>query len=60
MPAVRQPVAAHSRSAAGVKILWRSKTGHTSGLPGSERRRRAGSVTIGRTLAVTTSGGSER
>ena len=57
-PAVRQFVATYSRSSAGVKILCRSNTGQMSGLPGSERRLRAGSVIIGRTLARTTSGGS--
>src|SRR2546428_329823 len=58
MAAVRQPVAQYSRSAGGVKILCRSNTGHTSGLPGSERRLRAGSVIMGRTLARIVSGGS--
>src|SRR2546427_2869425 len=52
IPAVRHPVAHASRSAAGVKILCRSNTGQMSGLPGSVRRWRAGSVTIGRTLRV--------
>src|SRR5213593_4823698 len=57
-PAVRQLVATSSRSPAGVKILCRSKTGQISGLPGSERRLRAGSVIIGRTLARIVSGES--
>src|SRR2546427_87464 len=60
IPAVRQPVAQASRSAAGVKILCRSNTGQISGLPGSLRRLRAGSVTMGLTLRMTTSAGSER
>ena len=59
MPAVRQPVAQASRSAGGVKILWRSKTGQISGWPGSLRRLRAGSVIIGLTLPVISSGVSE-
>ena len=59
MPAVRQPVAQASRGASGVKILCRSKTGQMSGLPGSLRRLRAGSVTIGLTLAVISSGVSD-
>src|SRR3989441_2359939 len=58
--AVRHPVAQYSRSGGGVKMRWRSNTGHTSGLPGSVRRLRAGSVTIGRTFCLTVSGGSER
>src|SRR5206468_5001811 len=53
MPAVRQPMAQSSRSAYGVKILCKSNTGHTSGLPGSDRRLRAGSVTIGFTFLIT-------
>src|SRR5437899_3763963 len=57
--AVRHPVAHASRSDGGVKILCRSNTGHTSGLPGSERRFRAGSVTIGRILRVMVSALSE-
>ncbi len=60
MPAVRQPVAQASRGPSGVKILWRSKTGQTSGFPGSLRRLRAGSVIIVLTLGVITSAGSER
>src|SRR6266702_1649133 len=60
IPAVRQPVAQASRSAAGVKILCRSNTGQIAGLPGSLRRLRAGSVTMGLTLRMTTSAGSER
>src|SRR5437016_5691520 len=60
IPAVRHPVAHASRSAAGVKILCRSNTGQTSGLPGSLRRLRAGSVTMGLTFRMITSGGSER
>src|SRR5215470_1429957 len=60
MPAVRHPVALASRSAAGVKILWRSKTGQRAGLPGSVRRLRAGSVTMGFTFAVISSEVSER
>src|SRR5262244_545127 len=59
MPAVRHPVAQASRSGAGVKILCRSKTGHTSGLPGSLRRLRAGSVIIGLTFVVISSSVSE-
>src|SRR6266850_234720 len=58
MPAVRQPLATNCRSTSGVKILCRSKTGQISGLPGSERRLRAGSVIIGRTLARIVSGES--
>ena len=60
MAAVRQPVAQASRAGAGVKILCRSKTGQTSGLPGSLRRLRAGSVTMGLTLAAIASGVSDR
>src|SRR5207245_8277395 len=60
IPAVRHPVAHASRSAIGVKILCRSNTGQISGLPGSVRRLRAGSVTIGRTLAVIVSAVSAR
>ncbi len=60
MAAVRQPVAQASRSGSGVKIRCRSKTGQMSGLPGSERRLRAGSVTIGLILAVISSLVSER
>ena len=58
MPAVRQPCAAHSCVSRGEKALCRSKTGQISGLPGSMRRLRAGSVTIGRIFSRTTSGGS--
>ena len=58
MPAVRQPLATNCKSTSGVKILCRSKTGQISGLPGSERRLRAGSVIIGRTLARIVSGES--
>src|SRR5687768_1542415 len=58
MPAVRQPDATYSLSAGGVKILCRSNTGQISGLPGSVRRFRAGSVTIGRTFWRMTSGES--
>src|SRR5262249_29727109 len=56
--AVRHFVAHSSRSAGGVKILCRSNTGQTSGVPGSLRRLRAGSVTIRRMLARITSDGS--
>ena len=59
IPAVRHPMAHASRSAEGVKILCRSNTGQMSGLPGSERRFRAGSVTIGRILRVMASEVSE-
>src|SRR5215831_1756044 len=59
MPAVRHPAAQASRSGADVKILCRSKTGHTSGLPGSLRRLRAGSVIIGLTFVVISSSVSE-
>src|SRR3989454_4044385 len=60
MPAVRQPVAHAARASSGVKMRCRSNTGQTSGLPGSLRRLRAGSVTIGLILAVISSGESTR
>ena len=60
MPAVRQPFAAHSRVDCGENALCRSNTGQTSGLPGSVRRLRAGSVTIGRSFWRTVSGSSFR
>ena len=41
------------------KTLWRSKTGQTSGLPGSVRRMRAGSVTMVLSLARMSASGSE-
>ena len=41
------PAAAHSWVSSGEKALCRSNTGQMSGLPGSVRRLRAGSVTIG-------------
>ena len=41
------PAAAHSCVSVGENALCRSKTGQMSGLPGSVRRLRAGSVTIG-------------
>ena len=60
MPALRQPAAAHSWVVCGEKASWRSNTGQSSGLPGSVRRTRFGSVTIGLSLARTTSGASFR
>src|SRR5262249_55559718 len=60
MPALRQPAAAHSWVATGEHALCRSQTGHLSGSPGSLRRTRAGSVTIGFSFWRTTSGGSFR
>ena len=47
MAAVRQPCAHAARGPSGVKMRWRSNTGQMSGLPGSVRRLRAGSVTMG-------------
>ena len=46
IPALRQPSYTLAIVSALLKILCRSPTGHTSGLPGSVRRMRAGSVTI--------------
>ena len=59
MPAVRQPSAASACTSSVEKTLWRSKTGQTSGLPGSSRRTRAGSVTMVLSLARMLSSGSE-
>ena len=59
----RQPVRTHSRrpgSRSGVEnSLCQSKTGQTSGLPGSVRRLRAGSVTITLVLARMSASDSE-
>ena len=44
--------------ARSLKTLCRSPTGQTSGLPGSERRTRAGSVTIVLSFCRTTGSGS--
>src|ERR1019366_3058435 len=46
IPAVRQPSFTLAMVSAVLKILCRSPTGQRSGLPGSVRRMRAGSVTI--------------
>ncbi len=60
MPAVRQPVAPRLGVGLGREDACRSNTGQMSGLPGSVRRLRAGSVTIGLILAVISSAVSER
>src|SRR5580693_7120458 len=58
MPAVVQPSHTFRRVASDEKTLWRSPTGQTSGLPGSLRRMRAGSVTIVFSFCRTTGSGS--
>src|SRR5215469_6756128 len=64
MPALVQPLRTHSRrpgSRTGVeKSLCQSYTGQTSGLPGSVRRLRAGSVTMALVLARMSASDSER
>src|SRR5258707_10964066 len=57
-PADRQPTFTFSMVALSLNILCRSPTGHTSGFPGSERRTRAGSVTIVLSFCRTTGSGS--
>src|ERR1700728_1284224 len=44
--AERQPLFTFAIVSLSLKILWRSPTGQRSGFPGSDRRTRAGSVTI--------------
>src|SRR5215475_5462817 len=58
IPAERQPSLTLAIVSSLLKILCRSPTGHTSGLPGSERRTRAGSVTIVFNFWRTTGSGS--
>ena len=58
IPALRQPAAAHYCVSRGEKALCKSKTGQTSGSPGSVRRLRAGSVTMGLSFSRTTAGAS--
>src|ERR1039458_858249 len=58
MTADRHPAFTLSMVARSLKILCRSPTGHTSGFPGSDRRTRAGSVTIVFSFCRTTGSGS--
>ena len=58
IPADRQPSFTLAIVALSLKILCRSPTGHTSGFPGSDRRTRAGSVTIVFNFCRTTGSGS--
>src|SRR5581483_7577967 len=58
MPAVRQPSLTLAIVSLLLKILCRSPTGQTSGLPGSDRRTRAGSVTMVFSFCRTTGSGS--
>jgi len=60
MPAVRQASASSCRFSFSTKALCRVKTGQSFGSPGSERRRRLVSVTIGAILARMISGPSLR
>src|SRR5277367_4390160 len=50
MPAVTHPPEAQERVSLGENSLCQSNTGHRSGLPGSVRRLRAGSVIMPRVL----------
>src|SRR5258708_10464335 len=58
MPADRHPTLTLSMVAGLLKILCKSPTGQTSGLPGSVRRTRAGSVTMVFSFWRTTGSGS--
>ena len=58
MPAERQPSSTFTIVSRSLKILCRSPTGQTSGLPGSVRRTRAGSVTMVFSFCRTTGSGS--
>jgi len=58
IPAERQPMFTFSLVSALLKILCKSPTGQTSGLPGSVRRTLAGSVTIVFSFCRTTGSGS--
>src|SRR5260370_25211962 len=58
IPADRQPSYTLAIVSWELNILGRSPTGHTSGLPGSVRPTRAGSVTIVFSLSRTTGSGS--
>src|ERR1035437_3199697 len=58
MLADRQPSYTLAIVPLSLKILCRSPTGHTSGLPGSDRRTRAGSVTMVFSFCRTTDSGS--
>src|SRR5271169_1810933 len=58
IPAERQPSYTLAIVSLLLNILCRSPTGHTSGLPGSLRRTRAGSVTMVFNFCRTTGSGS--
>src|SRR5947209_5315318 len=58
IPADRQPSYTLAIVSLELNILRRSPTGHRSGLPGSLRRTRAGSVTIVFSFCRTTGSGS--
>ena len=58
IPADRQPSFTLAIVSLSLKILCKSPTGHTSGFPGSDRRTRAGSVTIVFSFWRTTGSGS--
>jgi len=58
MPALVQPSCAHCLVASFEYTRWSDQTGHFSGVPGSVRLTRAGSVGMVLTFFVTDSGSS--